>query len=730
MTDREPTIPADLLRPQNFRSQIDLLVGDLSPNANVEPAQRGDFPPMPLTLAPRPPSRASATDTPPAGSVRAWLGQITSATANLAPFTPLALPGSLARNLTEAEAASRAAGCPDLFAIQAPEQTARERVITDIAWASCSKRVLVLSPDPNFADRVVERLIKVNVQTVRALAEDENPVRSSPVVTKATSSTLASLQFERLKNEVAANVANATVRLNAIETALTTHARIDPLTDRCDELVREIATIKSLCEGVDSQVQLEASGRETTSFTNFVKQRKIEGQEIVDGLIQKRSATLDIHKEKVAQVGDLRKRAGKPADGTAKKSGFIARLLGRAKPNPQPGELDKQLQECERELNDIEATISRLQQDLQIASARLSEETEKLIQAEIAIRRAELDSKLSLLTNELSARKTELDAATQRLGPDPLTRQALTIAREDAEKELVSALQRVPGNQFSTDELMKLLLVELPIVVGTPGCLEVDPVFKHEPHDPHFPPPFELLVLDRAEELTEPDFLHLAKLAKRYVIVGNVAPADDSHGHDRGSRHLPGIGRNGKAAEMRFASRLARQLDREKWTIETDRLVCRLQQIRAYERRNIVCEPLLDRPEIELRFITNSDGEPVLVEVAFPPALSIAAAKSFLYQQLGEVLLRPSGEVHWHSSEVTITACWATVEQASKTAEHNWIELEPGVREKVVGSGLSAFTAAVTFDATRGWTLAKAEQWLHDHHNFESPSRFAAVTRR
>jgi len=732
MTDREPTVPADLLRPQNFRSQIDLLVGDLSPNANAEPAQRGDFPPMSLTLAPRPPSRASTTDTPPAGSVRAWLSQITSATANLAHFAPLSLPGTLARNLAEAEAASRAAGCPDLFVIHAPEQTARERIITDIAWASCSKRVLVLSPDPTFADRIVERLIKINVLTVRALAEDENPVRSSAVVTKATSTTLASTQFDRLKNEMAASVAMAREQLNAVETALSTHAQVDLLTDRCEELVREIAATKSHREVVEIQVQLEASGSETTSFTHFVKQRKTENQERVDDLTQKRATTLDLHKEKEAQVADLRKRAGKPADGTAKKSGFIARLLGRAKPTQQPSELDKQLQESEHELNEVAATISSLQQDLQTASARLSEETEKMIQAEISIRRAEVDSKLSLLTSELNARKTEFEAATHRLGPNPLSQQELAIARKDAEKELDSAQQRVAANQYSIHELMKLLHADLRVVVGTPGSLQADPVFKHEPHDTHLLPPFELIVLDRAEELTEQDFLLLAKLGARYVLVGNLVPPDDAHARARGntSHHLPGIGRNGKAAELRFATRLARQLDREKWTIETDRLVCRLQQIHAHDRRKLVCEPLLDRPEIELRFITNAEDEPVLVEVAFPPALTIAAAKSFLYHQLGEVLLRPSGEVHWHSSEGMSTACWATVEQASKTAEPIWIELEPGVREKVVGNGLSAFTAAVAFDATRGWTLAKAEQWLNDHLNTESSSRFAGVTRR
>jgi hypothetical protein len=140
-------------------------------------------------------------------------------------------------------------------------------------------------------------------------------------------------------------------------------------------------------------------------------------------------------------------------------------------------------------------------------------------------------------------------------------------------------------------------------------------------------------------------------------------------------------------------------------------------------------EPLLDRPEIELRFATNSSGELVLVEVGFPPTTSIATAKLFLYHQLGEVLLRPCGELVWHHTPTAITACWARAEHGTAATDATWIDLAPGIREKVIGSGTAAFTAAVAFDPLQGWDAEKAAAWLNQFLPTESASRYAMVVR-
>ena len=60
--------------------------------------------------------------------------------------------------------------------------------------------------------------------------------------------------------------------------------------------------------------------------------------------------------------------------------------------------------------------------------------------------------------------------------------------------------------------------------------------------------------------------------------------------------------------EMPFTARLARTLDRETWVLEGDRLVCRLAFPTAEQRRTLTREPLLDRPEIELRIVLDETG--------------------------------------------------------------------------------------------------------------------------
>src|SRR5262249_32068155 len=156
--------------------------------------------------------------------------------------------------------------------------------------------------------------------------------------------------------------------------------------------------------------------------------------------------------------------------------------------------------------------------------------------------------------------------------------------------------------------------------------------------------------------------------------------------------------------EPSFATRLARLLDRQTWVHEGGCLICRLTHPTAEQRRGMTREPLIDRPEVEVRFVADADGEPVLAEVAFPESTLITAAKSFLFHQRAEVLLRPCGEVEWHQTADAIVASWPAIDRAPNTIgatgspDGTWIELEPGVREKVIGTGCAAFTAAVSFD--------------------------------
>jgi hypothetical protein len=728
MTDRESMAPADLNGPPNFIPQTNPLVCDLSLNSHLESAPRGDCSPMSLTFVPRPPSRLSGTDGQSVDPVRAWLAQISSNTPNLSAFPPVILPDSHNRTPAESFAAARAAGCPDLFIVHASDSTVRERIIADLTWVTATERVLVLSPDPTTADRIVDRLVKAEIDVVRALAEDENPVRSSSVVARATSVALVAARQERLKQDAATAVAGATARLMSLANTASRYTQLAEFNARRKSLDAEIVEVNVQRDLIERQVRLEAAGTEVTAFTSLMDQRRTEHKTTVDLILQKRIAAQTVHKEKEALLAELRKQTIE----AGKKSGFFSRLLGKSKSTIDSTELEKLFHQAETQLQEVATAISALQHDMDVMAVQLQDEREKLIQAETKLRQVDIDSQLTRLTSESDQLRTEIESITRALGPNPSTTTELAELREAAERELESAKQRAAEVDRTAALLVKRDLVESRVVVGTPGSLLSDPVFDRDSQDLNAEPQFNLLVLDRAEELTEHDFVRLAKLGERWVLVGEVAAPEEPRPQLKMKSTRPGNGfsRNGRVIEIPFAARLAQLLDREKWAFESDRLVCRLEHLNPDAKRGLAREPLLDCPEIELRFTTNTNGEPVLVEVAFPLATTIAAAKSFLYHQLSVVLLRPCGAVSWHSTPTTITAAWVAVDRDAGGTKTSWIDLEVGVREKVVGVGLAAFTAAIAFDTTAGWNIEKAEMWLNEHLPTESPGRFLTVPHR
>jgi len=584
---------------------------------------------MSVTIATRPNLRHAATDSPPVDPVRAWLARLP---AELPAFAPASFAAAESCTPAEVHAAARAAGCPDLFLIHAADPVVGERVIAETARLA-SERVLILSPDPAAADNLTERLAKLGV--VRALADDENPIRPSPVVARLTSAALGCRRLEELKREASESLAAAEERLAACD-------RLDALQGELAELGRQRETIDAEVRGSQCRTELVAQERELT---------------------------------------ELRRRHAEA--GAGKKSGLFGWLFGRSKPAAaEPTVLEK-------EILHRESALATLQREWEIAV------------------RTEVDRRACALDQRRGECEAERDRLDTKIGGS---------TRADAEHARAAASERL--TEMAAPGFIQQLLTEPRIVVGTPGSLQADPAFATSAANET---PFALLILDRCEELTEPDFLHLAALASRWVLVGDAHSRQDHRPRGNNGK----AGRNGRPAES-FAGRLARLLDRETWTREGDRLVCRLMHVGAASGRPALTrEPLLDRPEIELRFATDGDGEPVVAEVAFPLTTPIAEAKAFLFHQLGEVLLHPCGTHCW-SDPSALAVRWAAAEHPS--LEQTWIDLEPGVREKVCAAGLIAFTAAIEFDPAAGWDRTKADAWLAKHLRTETASRVAMLT--
>ncbi len=153
------------------------------------------------------------------------------------------------------------------------------------------------------------------------------------------------------------------------------------------------------------------------------------------------------------------------------------------------------------------------------------------------------------------------------------------------------------------------------------------------------------------------------------------------------------------------------------WHQESDRLVAVLEPFATVSHT----EPLADRPEVELRFGFSVSGEYRLIAVAFAPGCSVSEAKSFLANDLDEVQLIPLGPSRWNADDLTVA--WPLLEADDGV----WIDVGPGVQERVVTvDGLPA-TAAVRFDSDR-FTKQSAEGWVKDHSARAESARSAVLS--
>jgi hypothetical protein len=203
------------------------------------------------------------------------------------------------------------------------------------------------------------------------------------------------------------------------------------------------------------------------------------------------------------------------------------------------------------------------------------------------------------------------------------------------------------------------------------------------------PPPgrFDCLIAVEAQSLGEAAFRSLAARADRCVFVGDGTPTSA------------------------FAA-LAERLSFEPWSRADERLICRLLPVPVDRRAELETEPIADRPEIELRILPEPDGVPQLAEVAFPTDFPIAAAKSYVFEQLGEAPLCNSvrGGVWTESpNEIVLTLG----EPAGPTSIA--VSLAAGVVELLEPAQNGWATSCLRFARAAEWTADTARGWVRQH---------------
>jgi hypothetical protein len=690
MTDREPHAP-HLTPPAGWPA-----VAPAPPDApHPETAHEGSAPLMTATLATRPPPR-TPTAAAPGDRGRAWLDSLFAGELPPPAAPATALPPA-DRTAAEYDAVSRAAACRDLFVIHA-DAPAGERAIADLARC-VAERVLVLTPGAAAADRIAERLLRCGVPALRALADDENPARPSSAVSRATSCALGGAAVEQASRDAAAAVADAEERVAAFATVSKAVARLNEVNDLLRQLDAEVAELTARRDRLEADLKAERD----TPFAAALAAIQAEHDAASAALAAELQSAAAARAEKEGALAQARHHHAE----AVRKPGLLARIFAKPKSGaPDAAELEKQVHAMEAEVAEASARAAELQARRDAAAADFATEREKRTAAELALRRGVVEAAAAAAESSRERARAEAAALASAI--------SAAVPGDDhgaAERQLADARRRAAEVAAGAPEVAARALAAHRVVVAVPAALEADPVFTAIAADP----PFGLLVLDRAEELPESEFPRLARLAERWVLVGDAAPPDEPRWH--AGRHHRG------RADAPFVARLARWLDRDSWAAEGARLVCRLAALSPEQRLELTREPLADRPEVELRF-ADSDGDRTLAEIAFPADAGVAAAKRLLVESLGAVLLRPCGELTWRHDADAITAAWP----AADAGCGEWVELEPGVREKVAGCGAFAYTAAVSFDPAAGWDAERAAAWLADRLP-PATGRFAALPR-
>src|SRR5262249_17166522 len=183
------------------------------------------------------------------------------------------------------------------------------------------------------------------------------------------------------------------------------------------------------------------------------------------------------------------------------------------------------------------------------------------------------------------------------------------------------------------------------VVAGTTSALAADAHFREAPAAG---PGFDLLVLQEADQITEAEFAPLAGYARRWVLVGEPAP-------ERGAERTAALRKpRSPTVRARLFETLWGHLHweprglRYAWVLETDRLCCQLQPVAPDQRQWLETEAVADFPDVELRILNLPRTQPQLVEVVFPPSLSTAEAKAYIYKELEELAVQTTGR----------SACW------------------------------------------------------------------------
>jgi hypothetical protein len=662
---------------------------------------------------------------------------------------------------TQREAVAKALATPDVFLLQGRPGSGKSRVVAEIisCAASQGQRVLLLAPTAAAIDRVLGLLAGRDfVFPVRCVDRDENLAALPPTV-RGLTLTERACALHRHALECARRQAEW-------EEQRAGRLRLDGASwPRLEELARQWQVLEEQSQVLEKQrsrlaieVADQANAAQSAtddSFTTLVRDLTRVHQEA------------SVHTERC--LVDLRARidAGRQEQAALDTESQVLQPLIDAK---QQGrwwtgawwrttlrghsimtrwtQLQERREKIQRDLDAMQEQSAVEDRKWEEAKNAYAAKRSDLIAAEVARRQADLEDAEAVVRREQNILRQKWQEGCRGLAADSsrpaaITVQAVQAGRADCCRRAEQAeAQHALTRQWLTylEQTPHALTPRLPgyvnLVAATIKALHRDEHFGDQAAGTAGQPDFDLLVLEEADQVAEPEFLQAARRARQCVLIGSAEWPEQSTpaspDHHAGTRE-----RKGSSSGIRVRAALPRSgvfqrlwqllhCDPRKlpyaWTQEGNRLCCRLRQLAKEQRQWLTTEHVADFPEIELRILAVPGCRPTLAEVVFPSAFSIDRAKQYIFQELEELAVQASGAtLHWSTEADRLI-----VRLAERDLAHSLtIDLIPGVREILGTSSTAAHegrilatgseTCCLEFDRAAGWDRPRAMKWMQQH---------------